>query len=126
MFACFLPPGKQTGAILANKGETKNKFEKDLFSFQLVVPPRVQPLDLRIKKIKKFTIERKFIKDSTVFKDWVVPNYKAMVVKDISYSKVHKIVKDPQVLENITEFFFEHVQQFLDIFFDFIGRSAYP
>ena len=40
---------------------------------------------------------RKFIKDQSVFKDWSVPNYKDMLAKDFKYSKIHKMIKDPDI-----------------------------
>ena len=81
---------------------------------------------MKFKKVRKYKIMRKFIKDQSVFKDWVVPNFKEMLAKDFKYSKIHKMIKDPDVYNAVFNLFLDNIQVMLDHFFYMIGHSNYP
>lgn len=72
---------------------------------------------------------RTFNKNNSVFKDWKVDTeakLKKAFDLDVSYSKIHKLSKDPEVVEEITNTLYQHTRKIKDMFIYGIGTSSYP
>jgi hypothetical protein len=39
-------------------------------------------------------VQRKFVKEQSVFREWIEPDYQKLLKNDFNYSKIPKIVKD--------------------------------
>ena len=102
-FACFLPQGKHNTCILNNISEDPTMRTKNIYSTLIRARPRQYKIDLKFKKIKQFKIERKFKKESSIFKDWIEPNYTDIIISDLEYTNINKLIKQGPILQQIEE-----------------------
>lgn len=84
-YAAFLPPGRFNSCVLHNCDEVQR--EKGLYSFMIHSQKRDHPIDIRYKKVKKFKVERKFIKTKSMFADWIEPDYRKLLENDLRRTK---------------------------------------
>ena len=108
--------------ILYNVDEHKE--EKRMYYLQLNARKREHPIDIKFKKVKKFKVQRKFVKDQSVFKDWVEPDYEKLLTGDFNYSKIAKIVKDTFDYEGVFKLYLDNIHLMLDHFYYMIGHSS--
>lgn len=84
-YAAFLPPGRFNSCVLHNTDEAQR--DKGLYSFMIHSQKRDHPIDIKYKKVKKFKVERKFIKSQSMFMDWVEPDYSKLLENDLRRTK---------------------------------------
>ena len=88
-YACFVPPGRFNSCILYNtENQSKSQKHKSLYTMLIKAKAREHGIDIKHKKVRQFRAERKFFRESSVFKDWVVPDYRKMLETDLEYSKI--------------------------------------
>lgn len=92
---------------------------------------REHNIDIRYKKVRQYRAERKFFQDSSIFKDWVTPDYRKMLETDLEYSKIGsrgKFIRDPDVRKRTFEVLLSNMDVLLDHFYWMIGRARenYP
>ena len=96
---------------------------------ETVVPFRDGELPIKEKRVKKCMILRTFNKNKSVFKNWKedTPNFlKESFFTDISYSKVQKFTKEPEIYDEVWEVLLKHTSQIKEMFTYGIGISSYP
>ena len=96
---------------------------------ETVVPFRDGELPIKQKRVKKWMVLRSFNKNNSIFKNWKedTPNFlKESFYTDISYSKVQKFAKDPEVYDEVWEVLLKHTSKIKDMFTYGIGTSSYP
>jgi hypothetical protein len=63
-YACFIPQGKYSGAVLYNSDPKSLEMrDKSLYEFTVAARKRQYPIELKFKKVRRYKIERKFIKE---------------------------------------------------------------
>ena len=95
-----------------------------MYYLQINARKREHPIDIKFKKVKKFKVQRKFIKEQSVFKDWIEPDYQKLLRNDFNYSKIPKIVKDMNDYEGVFKVYLDNIHLMLDHFYYMIGHST--
>lgn len=95
-----------------------------MYYLKLNARKREHPIDIKFKKVKKFKVQRKFIKEQSVFGEWIEPDYKKLLTIDFNYSKIPKIIKDIQDYEGVFELYLNNIHLMLDHFYYMIGHSS--
>jgi len=67
-YACYLPPGKYSSAVLYNN-DSKSQKSKSMYTMTVKVPERTYPIWDKTKKIRKFRVHRKYQPDKSCFND---------------------------------------------------------
>ena len=97
----YIPPDKQEIIIDFNSGFGKTE---DMYYMETVVPFRDGDLPIKQKRVKKCMVLRTFHKNNSVFKNWKEDTQKSLkesFYADISYSKVQKFAKEPEVYDEV-------------------------
>lgn len=115
-YACFLPAGKFNSAIMHNTPEDKHQRVKNFFGLQIKTFKREHDIELRFKQIRKYKIQRKFKKESSVFREWVEPDYNKLIDTDLEVSKLAKFLKDPALFEKVSAVYKEHGRFIVELF----------
>ena len=88
-YACFVPPGRFNSCILYNtENQSKSQKHKSLYTMLIKAKAREHSIDIKHKKVKQYRAERRFFQESSIFKDWVMPDYRKMLETDLEYSKI--------------------------------------
>ena len=85
----------------------------------LIVPFRLEPPNMELKRIKKLNILRAFKKETSVFKDWVEDyphSLNALLNFDMKYSKIAKVVKTEKEFEDTKQILSKHIGKLKEIF----------
>lgn len=89
--------------------------------------PRDHKIDIRYKKVRQYRVERKFFQEHSIFKDWIAPDYRKMLERDLENSKIGKegkFIRDPEVWKRTFEVLYSHIHLLLDHFYWMIGRAG--
>lgn len=87
--------------------------------------PREHQIEVKSKKIRTFEIQRKFKQEQSVFKGWVIPDYKKMIEKDFALTKADTVVDNDTIYGRVIQICIQEVETLLTHFHYLIGRSHY-
>ena len=85
--------------------------------------------ELSLKRIKKRRLKRKFELQNSLFHSWKVnleQHYKKCFMADISYSKIHKFVKDPVDRQAVYDVLLKNYEVIFEQYLYGQGVSNYP
>lgn len=125
-FATYLPSGKHQSVLLHNiKGNAK-----DLKHFVTIVRNhKTVKYPLRQKAVKKYNIDRQFVRSISVFKDWQ-ENTEQFLKKcfeyDCQYWKISRFIKDQLELRRTCDVVQKYYAQIYEVFIDQTSKSSYP
>ena len=138
LYANLVPPGthyfyfvKDRGSIfLSPKYEVVRFKNTNIFLNRIIVKRRIKDLDTVHIARDADDDEAVFMKDRSVFRDFIENTPQRLQKafdEDIAFSKIHKTVKsDPVEMQKICDCLFKHYERILDIYHYYIGISSYP
>ena len=101
LLACFLPPGRHDSVLLFNSNEDTSQKVKSMISAPIKVRARNYPIAVKTKKVQQFRVERQFIRDQSLFREWEEPDIFALITMDVEQSKLSTVAKDFPNLESV-------------------------
>ena len=104
----------------------KGNVQRAISSVVVKCKAREHPIVLKNKKIRQYKVERKFLRDQSIFKDWLEPDYERLIKRDLDNSKLTKVVKDYETYDKMAEVFVNNAHVVLDTFNHIISHSHYP
>ena len=103
--------------------------EDEIYAHTLLAPYREEDIPIQVKQSKTKTIERKFKKDASVFKEWKEDTpyiLQKSAELDKREWKAPRFIKDPEEVEKCWEVIWKYFAKLKDIFITMASRSNFP